>query len=71
MERGDMSGWRRVFNVTDQYWKRLGGADHVIAMPAPVTNFRHQSNMRGFFHYVRTSSCIYEYLHVFLSVGGA
>ena len=52
MERGDTNGWLRVFNVTDRYWKARGGADHVIAMPAPVTNFRHQSNMRGFFHYV-------------------
>jgi hypothetical protein len=26
--------------------------NHLIAMPAPVTNLRHQSNMRGFFHYM-------------------
>ena len=52
MEKGDTSHWLKVFNVTDKYWKRHNGSDHIIVMPAPVTNFRHQSNMRGFFHYV-------------------
>ncbi len=53
IEKKDMKLWRETFNVTDQYWLRNGGADHILVMPAPVTNFRHQSNMRGFFHYVR------------------
>ena len=26
--------------------------DHIIVMPAPVTNLRHQTSMRGFFHYM-------------------
>lgn len=32
--------------------RRHNGADHILVMPAPVTNFRHQTNMRGFFHYM-------------------
>ncbi len=52
IEKNDFTRWQDILGVTDEYWKRKNGADHVIVMPAPVTNFRHQSNMRGFFHYV-------------------
>jgi hypothetical protein len=52
IEKNDFTRWREILGVTDEYWKRKNGADHIIVMPAPVTNFRHQSNMRGFFHYV-------------------
>ncbi len=52
VEKNDLQKWGSVFNVTDKYWHRGNGSDHIIVMPAPVTNFRHQSNMRGFFHYV-------------------
>ncbi len=57
IEKKDTAQWRSVFNVTDQYWLRHGGADHLLVMPAPVTNLRHQSNMRGFFHYVSGGVC--------------
>jgi hypothetical protein len=38
--------------VTDKYVKRHDGGDHIIVMPAPVTNLRHQGSQRGFFHYM-------------------
>ena len=44
--------WNKVFKVTDEYWKAHQGADHILVMPAPVTNLRHQSSMRGYFHYM-------------------
>lgn len=52
IEKKNFGPWNQYLNVTDFYWKKNGGADHIIAMPAPVTNLRHQSSMRGFFHYV-------------------
>lgn len=52
LEKNDSSLWRQVFGVTDRFWWARGGADHLIAMPAPVTNFRHQGSQRGFFHYM-------------------
>lgn len=52
VEKNDLQKWGAVFNVTDKYWRKGNGTDHIIVMPAPVTNFRHQTNMRGFFHYV-------------------
>ena len=52
IENKNFGPWNQYLNVTDMYWKKNGGADHIIAMPAPVTNLRHQSSMRGFFHYV-------------------
>jgi hypothetical protein len=52
IEKGSTDMWRNVFGVTDKYWKRNSGYDHIIVMPAPVTNFRHESSRRGFFHYM-------------------
>ena len=52
LEKNDSSLWKSVFNVTDKYWHAHGGADHIIAMPAPVTNIRHETSQRGFFHYM-------------------
>ena len=52
IEKDDLSEWSRVFQVTDKYWRRYKGSDHILVMPAPVTNLRHQSSMRGFFHYM-------------------
>jgi hypothetical protein len=57
LEKQDFSQWREILNVTDHYWRRFNGSDHILVMPAPVTNFRHQSNMRGFFHYVSDGCC--------------
>ena len=44
--------WTSYFNVTDKWWNRRGGMDHILVMPAPVTNLRHEGGMRGFFHYM-------------------
>lgn len=52
LEKNDSSIWRKTFQVTDKYWFARGGADHIIAMPAPVTNLRHESSKRGHFHYM-------------------
>lgn len=52
MEKGKSSKWMQVFNITDKYWRAKSGADHIVVMPAPVTNFRHETSMRGFFHYM-------------------
>lgn len=47
-----MDRWRSVFGVIDEYWLRRKGADHILVMPAPVTNLRHEPSRRGFFHYM-------------------
>eukprot|EP01031_Cornospumella_fuschlensis_P036927 gene36927-44800_t len=51
LEKNDTTLWRNYFNITDEFWHRKQGRDHIIVMPAPVTNFRHETNQRGFFHY--------------------
>lgn len=51
LEKNDSRAFVQTFATTDIYWHRHGGADHVIVMPAPVTNLRHESSRRGFFHY--------------------
>jgi hypothetical protein len=52
MEKNDSNIWKRELQITDKYWHRNHGADHIIVMPAPVTNLRHESSKRGFFHYM-------------------
>jgi len=52
LEKNDSTLWNSVFNVSDKYWHAHKGADHIIAMPAPVTNLRHETSQRGFFHYM-------------------
>ena len=52
IEKKDLTLWRNYLNITAKYWERNNGADHIIVMPAPVTNFRHESGNRGFFHYM-------------------
>jgi hypothetical protein len=52
LEKNNTQLWRQVFQVTDYFWHRHGGADHLLVMPAPVTNLRHESSRRGFFHYM-------------------
>jgi hypothetical protein len=52
LENGKTSKWIELFNITDKYWRAHDGGDHIIAMPAPVTNLRHETGKRGFFHYM-------------------
>lgn len=52
IDNNNMKPWKEYLNITDEYWIRNNGADHIIVMPAPVTNLRHETSMRGFFHYV-------------------
>lgn len=59
----DKTHWEQAFKVPLTYWDRHKGADHLIVMPAPVTNFRHETNRRGFFHYM-----IQLYRPIFLNV---
>lgn len=47
LEKNNFSMWTDTFQVTDKYWRAHNGADHIIAMPAPVTNLRHESSKRG------------------------
>lgn len=52
LEKGNSSLFETYFQVSDEHWRKRGGADHIIVMPAPVTNLRHERSARGFFHYM-------------------
>lgn len=64
LEKNSTKKWKQLFQITDKYWKRNNGADHIIVMPAPVTNFRHEPSRRGYYHYM-------SHLHtpIFLNIG--
>lgn len=60
IEKNDLTLWKKTFQITDEYWKAHQGRDHLLVMPAPVTNFRHEGSRRGFFHYmIHLTSPIY------------
>lgn len=50
--KNEKKHWEEAFKVPLTYWDRYQGADHILVMPAPVTNFNHETNQRGFFHYM-------------------
>lgn len=52
IENQNHTRWTQLFQYTDKYWKAKNGFDHIIVIPAPVTNLRHESSRRGFFHYM-------------------
>lgn len=52
IENQNHAKWSELFQYTDKYWKAKNGFDHIIVIPAPVTNLRHESSRRGFFHYM-------------------
>ena len=66
MEQKNFTLWEQVFQVPKDYYQRHDGADHILVMPAPVTNFRHQSNMRGFFHYVSFTISFLLFINIFM-----
>ena len=75
LEKNNTDAWEREFKVTGEWWKRRGGADHILTMSAPVTGFRHPKGKRGWAHYMvqlaapiflsveLTKSFVYEYPH--------
>jgi hypothetical protein len=63
LENKDSKLWMETFKISDKYWYKHDGGDHIIAMPAPVTNLRHETSKRGFFHYM-----IHLYPPIFLAL---
>ncbi len=63
IEKNNDVKWLEVFNTTSKYWKQHKGSNHIIVMPAPVTNLRHESSQRGFFHYM-----VHLYPPIFLAL---
>jgi len=62
LEKKNLKPWSRYLNVSAKYWTRNNGADHILVMPAPVTNFRHESSRRGFFHYMIQVLTYHKYI---------
>ena len=68
VEKQNYTLWSQLYQYTDKYWKAKNGYDHIIVMPAPVTNFRHETSRRGFFHYmIHLTAPIYICLEYSLS----
>ena len=63
LEKSKYTKWLLYTNNTTKYWLRYHGADHILVMPAPVTNLRHEQSRRGFFHYM-----LHLYRPIFLGI---
>ena len=46
------SKFYEIYNYTIKYIIKKELYDHIIIMPAPVTNLKHETSRRGFFHYL-------------------
>jgi hypothetical protein len=42
IEKNSTDKFKDYFKVSDEWWLRNQGADHIVVMPAPVTNLRHE-----------------------------
>lgn len=46
--------WEKQFGLTSEYWKRRGGADHLLIFSEPLQGLTHPKGKRGSFHFIHT-----------------
>lgn len=51
---GDYRGWKQHFGLTDKYWKRRSGSDHILVFSEPLQGLTHPKNKRGSYHFIHT-----------------
>ena len=51
LEQNNYNKWLSYTNYTTKYWQRYNGADHILIMPAPLTDFRHEIPVYSYIHY--------------------
>jgi hypothetical protein len=51
---GDYTGWKQHFGLTEQYWQRRNGSDHILVFSEPLQGLTHPKNKRGSYHFVHT-----------------
>ena len=51
LEQNNYNKWLIYTNYTTKYWQRYNGADHILIMPAPLTDFRHEIPVYIYIHY--------------------
>jgi len=54
LQLNDYDGWEKRFGLTSTYWKRRGGADHLIVMGEPFAGLFHAAEPRGNYRYIET-----------------
>lgn len=52
----DYSDWKRLFGLTDEYWKRRNGSDHILVFSEPLQGLQHPKGKRGSFHFCQTQA---------------
>jgi hypothetical protein len=51
---GDYEDWTRLFGLTDRYWKRRNGSDHILVFSEPLQGLGHPKGKRGSYHFIHT-----------------
>lgn len=54
LTKQDHAAWERVWGLTSKYWKRRGGADHILVMSEPLHGLWHPRSRRGHFHFLHS-----------------
>jgi len=55
---GNYTNWKEVWGLTDEYWSRRDGADHIVVQSEPCHGFTHPRMKRGSHHYVYTQKML-------------
>ncbi|GAX12961.1 hypothetical protein FisN_2Hh454 [Fistulifera solaris] len=48
------AAWEKQFGLTSHYWKRRGGADHILIFSEPLQGLTHPKGKRGSYHFIHT-----------------
>ena len=51
---GQYEKWEETFGLSSKYWRRRGGADHILVFSEPLHGLSHPRDMRGNYHTIHT-----------------
>jgi hypothetical protein len=51
---GNYQEWMSRFGMTDKYWKRRSGSDHILVFSEPLQGLTHPKSKRGSYHFIHT-----------------
>ncbi len=55
---GKYDEWEHYFGLTSDFWKRRGGADHILVFSEPLHGLSHPRNRRGSYHFIHTQKML-------------
>jgi hypothetical protein len=54
LDKDNYTAWENTFGLTAKYWKRHGGADHILVFSEPMHGLWHPRQRRGNYHFIHS-----------------